>query len=342
MVRMLVSLLTAVTLLASLGLAGAEELTAPPAAPDTSAIEPLMNLVAAAAAVMGEDQAMTTSDGRLSAGFVTKFFQLGMYADASLGITAETLSSPEQQAACLAQYFTAPAPDLAAIEKVETPDQMTGFRPMTANEAEAEIGVIGDLYLSNKTISQMTDDEFLQIQWLNTQAVFHFAKDAGAKLGCRVSSYSLTDLLSMEVALQNYFDTTLVEYMNGGIGFSIQYPSVFASEQLDEHKDGIGAKLADGSASFQVKRTANNGSTLEQLIDSAAAQGATTTIDPDISCGTTRSVSADGMVSYRILVVTKNYVYEASLTYRKNLAKEYSQYEKYMFNTFMVDEISVG
>ena len=45
---------------------------------------------------------------------------------------------------------------------------------------------------------------------------------------------------------------------------------------------------------------------------------------------------------FDVYILTDKYIYQAELSYRKELMGEYSMYNAYLENSFVVDEVSVG
>ena len=149
----------------------------------------------------------------------------------------------------------------------------------------------------------------------------------------------------MEQAVQSYFDEILVEYVHTGLGFSIQYPSTFADNLLVEDDAGVSAKLPDESASFFVKRVDNvNESNLRDYVDIIAngITGSKAQFNEEFRYATVIYTTDDGFTVFNVYIVTDKYIYQAELSYRTELSMEYSMYNTYMENTFMVDEVSVG
>ena len=61
--------------------------------------------------------------------------------------------------------------------------------------------------------------------------------------GYRVDGFSVGSELLMEVQLQDYTNTILVEYSNSKLGFSLLYPSLFQEANFTEDATGVSATL---------------------------------------------------------------------------------------------------
>lgn len=310
---------------------------------DFEALAPLMDLVAAAAMSGGEEpESVPDSDGALSNTFVQSFFAIG----ASLGaVPEETLANPQKQQEVLASIFSAQLPALAAVEKKSDVSGYIGFRPVTVNQAEGgSIQIIGELYWSEKPLAQLAQNEYTGVQWLE-RGVFTFRSDSAAQNGFRLAGFSVGTELDMEMAMQDYFDEILVEYVNTQLGFSVSYPAIFEDEKLVEDNDGISAKLDDGSLSFFAKRMENtNRSNLQDYVGVIAGgiPNAAMQVNEAFQYATLAYVTEDGFSVFDVFIVTDKYVYQAELKYRTENSESYHMYTTYLENTFIVDEVSVG
>ena len=313
---------------------------------DFEALNPMMDLVASAAISAGDEpEVLGNQETTLSNSYIATFFNNGLTADASLGITAEILTSPEQQAAYLSKVFAAGLPALEAIVQTQPINGYIGFQPVTVNGGtDNDIQLIGELYWGSKPMSQMSDADYKDIRWLD-RAVYSLRADANAAYGYLITGFSVGSELDMEDAMQSYTDSILVEYINTTLGFSILYPSVFTDDQLVEDGDGVSASLADGSVNFFVKRAPNSEkANLTEYIN-VIANGITdskTTLNEAFSSATVTYDTEEGFSVFNIYIVTDTYIYQAELSYRKDLATTYQMYTSYMENSFAVDEVSVG
>ena len=312
---------------------------------DFDALKPLMDLVATAAMSAGDEPLVIgDADSTLNAAFVAAFFNNGVAADSSLGITADLLSGTEQQAAYLARVFAA-----KAAPEVITPaapiNGHIGFQPVTVNAGtDSDLQIIGELYWGARAMSQMTDADYADIQWLD-RAVFSFRADANAAFGYLLTGFSVGSELDIEEAMQNYTDSILVEYINTALGFSVLYPSVFTDDMLVEDGDGVSAKLPDDSLNFFVKRAPNSANANLADYISVIANGITNakaTLNEAFSSATVTYNTEEGYTVFDVYIITDKYIYQAELSYRKELASTYQMYTAYLENSFAVDAVSVG
>ncbi|MCL1855362.1 MAG: hypothetical protein FWF86_06480 [Clostridia bacterium] len=318
------------------------------AASDFEALEPLMNLIADVAIIQStaETEAIQGADGTLSNTFISTFFALRDKADPALGLTQEMAENPEQQAAFLTRVFAAQLPTLEPITYTEDHDGFIGFRPVTVNNAldVQGIQIIGEIYRADKPLSQLSDVEQQDVLWLE-RAIFSFQSDASAMNGFRLTGFAVGTELSMEQAVQSYFDEILVEYVNTSLGFTVQYPSVFTDNLLREDDAGVSAKLPDESASFFAKRVDNvNESDLRNYVDIIAngIPGSKAQFNDELRYATVMYSTDEGFTVFSVYIVTDMHIYQAELSYRTDLSMQYSMYTTYLEYSFMVDEIAMG
>ena len=318
---------------------------------DFETLHPLMNLVARAAIVSQTEEINTIlgEEGTLDPSFVNAFFNQGLTGDASLGVTEAMLTDTAAQGAFLSKIFAAKPPALSTIAKTEAPVDYIGFRPVTVNTATeaGEIQIVGEIYQAAKEITQMAEADYGEVQWLEP-AIFTFKKDDAALNGFRLLGFSGGTELNMEQAMQGYFETILVEYVDTNLGFSLQYPSVFGDYEdgmLVEEENGVSGSLPDGSATFFARRSDNaEKADLESYITAVAGgiAGSKFTVNTDFQYGTVTYTSAEGNIVFGVYIVTEMYVYQAELSYKAALNEQFHMYTTYLENTFMVDEVSVG
>lgn len=312
-----------------------------------SALQPLMDLTASAALHVGEIPETIAPDGVLSEAFVHNFFLLGQQADPALGITPDMLSDTAAQAAYLSGAFAAGQPQLQGIMAFQETYDYIGVRIMAADESYdgTAVKMIGDLYLADKPLDQMTEAEYAAVRWLDQRAVVEMRRDDAAPGGWKLIAFSVEDELQMEDAAQAYFSQTMVEYMNAELGFSLQYPAVFGEETVQEGADGVSARLPDDTASFLARRVANAaGTTLTNLLEQKKQEipAAEVNINEIGDCGRVTVVAADGSTRVELYIVTPQWIYEAQLCYTSALAKDFALYSDYMMNSFTADELGIG
>ncbi len=340
------------------GVAGAmAEMEAPvatlvPASPsEFEALGPLMDaVVGAVMAVSEEPETIYDEEAKLILPFVDAFFRVGAQNPA-LGITADMLQNPQAQAEYLGKVFGAQLPELEAVAPVEPSGVYNGFCPKTVNMGAegGGIQIIGEMYSAPKPLKELTEAEYQQVVWRDS-AGFTFQEDTAAANGYRLMSFFLGRELTMELAMQNYYEQLLVEYVNNNLGFQLQYPSVFTDDLLVEDQDGLSAEMPDGSASFFAKRVENaNQANLRDYVEVIAngLNGAVAQFNDQAQYGTiTYAASPDqGQAGYNVFdmyVVTDNYIYQAELRYKTELADKFSMFTRYLENSFQIDEVSVG
>ena len=314
---------------------------------DFDALKPLMDLVASAAETAGgeEPEVVGNEETTLTTAFIARFLSLGLAAGDQFGVTTDVLNNTDQQAAYLAKVFVAKLPALTAITPSVAANGYIGFQPVTVNTgSDSDVQIVGELYYGAKPMSEMSDADYRDIQWLD-RAVYSFRADANALSGYLLTGFSVGSELNMEEAMQTYTDTILVEYFNQPLGFSILYPSVFNDDTLVEDDSGVSAKLPDGNVSFFVRRTDNTAnSNLKDYVDVIAngIANAKSTINEELQSATVAYETEDGFLVHDVYIVTDKYVYQAELSYKKELASTYQMYTLYLDNSFSVDEVSVG
>ena len=334
--------LTLCLLLGSIGTASAAQTEVS----DYGALAPLMDLVACAAiSAADEPESVGNEETTVTPAFIASFFNCGLSADASLGFTADMLTNTDLQAAVLGKIFAAKLPTLEAIAQTTPISGYIGFQPVMVIPGDTdEVQIAGELYWAEKPMSAMADADFLNIRWID-RAVYGFRPDANALNGYRLTGFSVGSELSMEEAMQTYTESILVEYINTTLGFTVLYPSVFTDDMLTEDGDGVFAKLPDDSLSFFVKRTEN--STAANLADytdviAKGIPGAKATLNETFSYATVAYDTQEGNAVFDMYIITDKYIYQAELSFRKELSSTYQMYTAYLENSFAVDELSVG
>jgi len=312
---------------------------------DFDAMRPVMDLVASAA-ISASDFPSVVSDemSTLDQNFVTFFFTNGLKASL-LDITDAMLTDVAQQEQLLKSVFSAQLPTLDAITAMETTDDYIGFLPVMMETAEnGDIYLIGELYRGSMAIQQMSAEDYQTLSW-EERAIYTLSADDTALGGYRIDGFSVGSALVMELQFQDYDNAILMEYSNTTLGFSILYPSLFADENVTESADGVSAALADGSASFIVKRMANtNGANLNEYATEVSAdiEDARVDIEEDFQQVTVAYETEAGNSVFTVYVVTDDYIYMAQLAYPTNQSVIYCMYTTYLENSFVVNEVSVG
>lgn len=313
---------------------------------DFEALTPLMDLVCAASQYSpNAPESVPGADGALTASFVDAFIKIGQRYGAELGVTEAMLSDPAAQAELLGKLFAAQLPELAPVVGGDDVNGFIGFHPVSVkNGADgASVQIIGEMYLADKPMREMTEAEYANIELID-RAAFTFEQDATAMNGFRLTGFSVGTDLALEEVMQVYDEEICVEY-ESKLGFSLLYPSVFTDDLLVENEDGVSAELADGSASFFAKCVPNaNGDSLTDYV-SIVANGITnsvSTVDEELQCGTVTYTTEDGFTVFDVYVVTEDAIYQAELRYQTALANQFVIYNSYLKNSFAVNELSQG
>ncbi len=312
---------------------------------DFEALVPLMDLVAAASWYSpNAPEGVPGAEDELSLSFVDAFFSVGQHAGAEVGVTEAMLHDTAAQAELLGKIFAARIPELQNITLAET-DGYIGFQPVLVNSGAdgQSVQIIGEIYLADKPMRQMTDADYTAITWIE-RAVFTFQNDSSALNGFRLAGYSVGTDLSIEEAMQGYFEEIAVEY-DSKLGFTVLYPSAFSDELLVEDEYGVSAVLNDGSASFFAKRAENpNGASLADYVNVVAngISGSIANVYEDMQYGTVAYTTEDGYAVFEVYIVTSSYIYQAQLSYLTSLMSEFGMYNAYLENSFVVNELSQG
>ena len=317
---------------------------------DLEPLYPLMDLVCAAALeAQGDDvysMVVPDSEGELTPVFVDAFIRLGQTRGAALGITEAMMTDTMAQMQFLSTVFAAQLPTLSAVISAESEPKYIGFRPGTVNNTgeNQTLQIIGEIYTADKPLAQLTDQEAASITWLD-RGIFTFQSDSSALNGFRLMGFSTGTDLNMEEAFMTYAADTVTEYVDSQLGFTISYPAVFDDTMLQEEQNGVNAELPDKSASFFVHRIDNSDqSELQGYVDILAKglPGAVSAINEQNGYGTLVYATDDGYTVFDIYVVTEKYIYQAELRYLTEKSKEFSMYNTYLENSFVVAEGGQG
>ena len=362
-VRKVISLVAALCLALTAGAGALAEGTQGMA--DFEALTPLMDLVCAASQYSpNAPESVPGADGVLTVSFTDAFFKVGQTYGAEVGVTADMINDTNAQAELLGKIFAAQLPQLEPVVMTDDVNGFIGFHPVTVNPGadnttvqiigvhpvtvnrgadSATVQIIGEIYLADKPMREMTEADYSNIQWLE-RAVFTFQSDSTALNGFRLMGYSVGTDLSLEDAMQGYFDQIAVEY-ESHLGFTLLYPAVFTDDLLVESDDGVSAELPDGSASFMAKRIDNtNGANLTDYVGIIAngITGSSSTINEESQYGTVAYTTEDGYYVFEVYIVTDRYIYQAQLRFLTSLMNQYSMYTSYLENSFVANELYQG
>ena len=313
---------------------------------DFEALIPLMDLVCTASwHSPNAPEKVPGAEGELSLSFIDSFITLGQTYCPEDGVTEAMMNDTAAQADLLGKLFAAQLPELQPAAGEIAADAYIGFQPVLVNNGSdgQTIQIIGEIYLADKAMRSMVEADYPSINWIE-RAVFTFQSDASAMNGFRLTGYSVGTDLSIEDAMQGYFDEIAVEY-ESILGFTILYPSVFDDELLIETEDGVSAELTDGSASFFAKRFDNdNGATLADHVSLVANSfpNSVSNVYEDMQYGTVAYNTADGYTVFEVYIVTLDYIYQAQLKYLSSMVSEFGMYNVYFENSFVVNELSQG
>jgi len=313
---------------------------------DFEALVPLMDLVCSASQYSpNAPESVPGADGQLTVSFTDAFFKVGQISGSEVGVTSAMLSDTDAQAELLGKIFAAQLPDLQPVTAPEAVEGYIGFQPVTVNSGSADgsIQIIGEMYMGEKAMRSMTPADFSNITWID-RAVFTFQSDDTALNGFRLTGFSVGTDLTYEAEMQGYFEEIAVEY-ESKLGFTVLYPAVFADEMLVEDENGVSAALADGSVSFFAKRMDNiNGASLTDYVGIIAngITGSVPNVNEEMQYGTVSYTTEDGYAVFDVFIVTDKYIFQAELTYLTTLMGEYSMYNAYLENSFVVSELSQG
>lgn len=313
---------------------------------DFEALIPLMDLVCSASQYSAKGpESVPGADGMLTDTFVDAFFKVGKTYGLSVGITDNTLNSVDAQKSLLSRIFAAQLPELKEVTVTEEVSGYIGFQPVTVNNGTdgQSIQIIGEMYQANKPLSQLSESDFADVEWKD-RAVFTFQSDAAAFEGFRLTGYSVGTDLALESVMQGYFQEIAVEY-ESKLGFMLLYPAFFTDDLLVEDENGVSATLPDGSASFFAKRVDNvNGSTLADYVSIIAngITGSKSSVNEPMQYGTVSYTTEDGHAVFDVFIVTDKYIFQAELSYLTSMMSQYSMYNAYLENSFVVNELSQG
>lgn len=234
-----------------------------------------------------------------------------------------------------------PLVDQAASAALNETAAYCGVRPMAVDASEDgdAVRILGDVYLARAQLEELTEEEYMQVQWLDHRAVVELRRTEGA---WHVTSFALDAEWEMEQAAQDYFNDTMMEYVDAEMGFSIQYPAVFGEESVTMLEHGISGRIE--GASFRVECLPNEENwTIQTLLDKKKQEtsGAETNIDMNTGVGILTAVEGDEHITC-MAVVTPTHIYQAELRYDQSLVRDFLHYSEYMMNSFSVDEMGLG
>lgn len=291
---------------------------------DAQSVEPLVTAVASAAAGASVDA--FAQDDQL-----TEAFAAGVLAQlVAQGVTtAETAADPAAAEALLESLLAVDAPQTTAADAAAT-------LPVAVLAVDAsEDGEAAML------VAQLGEEEDAP------RAAVELRKDETSPVGWKLYRFTTEDAALIEAVMTAQLTREMQEYVNAACAYSIQYPSLFTEDMIQDKPDGSGieATLPDESASFSVSRVENAEKlTLEALLEreKAAEIPAETAVNAELGYGTSLVTDEEGYTHAAIFYVTEAYIYEAELNYLAAQAESYAPYVEIMINSFMIDELGAG
>ncbi len=310
------------------------------------ALLPIMDLVCAASQYSpNAPESVPGEEGALSVAFTDALFKVGVVYGSEAGVTEAMLTDTNAQAEYLSKIFAAQLPQLEPVTVTEGVNGFIGFHPVTVKTGTdgATVQIIGEIYMADKPMRQMAQEDFADIQWPD-RAVFTFKSDSTAMNGFRLTGFTVGTDLSLENEMQGYYEEIAVEYQSK-LGFTLLYPAVFTDDMLVEDEDGVSAQLPDGSASFFAKRVDN--ATKASLADyigiiANGISNCTTFVDEAAQNGTVFYTTDDGYAVFDVYILTEDHIYQAELKYLTSLMEEYSMFTTYLRNSFVANELNQG
>lgn len=298
-------------------------------------VQPLVDLTATAVMLTGEE---ISPEHTMSDALVQCILRAGL--EQELGYTDFDLNNIAWRDNYLAAHYAVPfglTKQVAELERYA----FYGVRPMTIDESGdgGAMRILGDVYQADGPLETLTNDQYAKVQWLDRRAVVELRYDASA--GWRLSSFALDAEWEMEQAAQDYFTQAMAEYVNGELGFSIQYPAVFG-DGVEDTANGICGRME--GATFTAERVPNSeGWTTESLLESIKQESPEVETNINTITGYGRVVAAsEKEITVSMYVATEDYVYQVHLAYDPALSKDFSLYSDYMMNSFAVDELGQG
>lgn len=284
---------------------------------------PVMDLAAQAASLTGESIAPETPPTGAFAFHVQRLSE-------ARGLT--------QEASAIANLPEAAKADHPADEAY------MGIRPMFMTESDdgSALRFVGDLYQAEGQLYALDSEQYDRVTWLDRRAMAEFRRSETSPLGWELTMFSLDAEWAMEEAVAEYFTNAMAEYINPGLGFSIQYPALFGENTVTVDEKGVYGKRED--ASFSVTCVPNAEAVdLQGFLDGKKQEipGAETNINDITGCGRLNAQLGEEYVMLAVYVTEGN-IYQAELRYNQKLNKELSIYADYMMNSFSVDELGLG
>lgn len=287
------------------------------AAFDAAQVAPLLNAVTAAAMSENEEAILLDEETALPDGFLSRLSKAlqenGLDANAMGDLIAMPLNQEQNGEAIVAAL---------TYEVITTNQSEDGEVVMLVGEA---LGANGE-----------TRDQ---------RAVIELRRENASPVGWKLYRFSVGDAELEEGLLEGYIAEVMLEYVNAGYHYSIQYPAIFTEDMIVMTSTGIQAALKDDSASFNVGCMENsNGLNLEAVLKAEQENDPTAQVSVDEVTGSGKSVVTDeeGTMHVAVFLVSESYIYQAELNFPAAQAEEYAGYADYMINSFSADELGHG
>ncbi len=144
---------------------------------------------------------------------------------------------------------------------------------LTPSPDHSQFAVTAEIYMAPKPYEALTDADWDHFVWADMMATITLQHDDSASLGWKVTSlhYS-TAYFSDDTDEPQMSDVPLLEnYYSEKYGCSIAYPAVFDEEDMISDDEGVQCKLADGSASLEIRFEPSSETSAEAALHSVLA-----------------------------------------------------------------------
>lgn len=294
-------------------------------------LQSLLDLTAAASLDRMDQPETIAADGQLSENFVYQLFTLGQKEHAELGLTPAMLNDGAAQAAWLeANYFAEHGP----LDGILWIDE--GRPAVAVTITRADFSDDGDSCVLFGEMTRGGEPMGLHVR-------MDARKDAGAACGWKVLLFGL-DGVAQEERADALFNEQMIEYISPRLGFSVQYPALFADAAV-EQTEGVGGTLKDKSAAFHVFGTDVRGQqgsaeTVRQTLE-REHPGAVVTVDA-VTGMVLASWTENGQVCRYGSYITEDFWWRAEISWDPQIHPELETLSEYMMNSLSVDALGVG
>lgn len=158
----------------------------------------------------------------------------------------------------------------------------------------------------------------------------------------KISDVTETEGMSLEEVTEAATNAVMSEYIDGGTGFIMQYPSVF---QFDEEQDTLTARTEDGKAVMIIENMENNGGLTRDALLEAFRQIPDSDLRTNEQNGCIRidRIAEDGE-NYQtdLYFLTEKSFHHITLIYPPEEQEVYHAYIEYMINSMGTDATDQG